>query len=388
MKNERNPRARSKYAGIDTGQLVIVRDTDGGEDPLAIVYSLVSLLLLIIAVFGFKDFILDANNIPSGSMIPTLKIGDYLFVNKMRYSIRAPFTGLELARLDEPERGDIITFIPPHERERHFVKRVMGLPGDRIRIREVPACSLAEVVSAELLDDSQREFACASGADHGPEPYVAVVEYRPGGEGPWLHYPLREVPAREARSMLLDADNPGVLHRDFFPPLWRGDAGLPVVFEETVGDHVHYMVETYQKAIQYGINPLCPTLSTEGCVIPEGNYLVMGDNRDDSKDSRAIGYISRERILGKALVIYFSINWHDKICSHYVSRSYDRDPNVGFLLPGFSPEDQAEYFTSDDQDDVILSENPGQIFSYLHRTLLYRIPRMAVRWSRPGTILR
>lgn len=138
MKNERNPRARSKYAGIDTGQLVIVRDTDGGEDPLAIVYSLVSLLLLIIAVFGFKDFILDANNIPSGSMIPTLKIGDYLFVNKMRYSIRAPFTGLELARLDEPERGDIITFIPPHERERHFVKRVMGLPGDRIAFGKCP----------------------------------------------------------------------------------------------------------------------------------------------------------------------------------------------------------------------------------------------------------
>ena len=83
---------------------------------------------------------LDANNIPSGSMIPTLKVGDYLFVNKMRYSLRLPYLGTELLRIDDPNRGDIITFIPREETEKNYVKRVIGVPGDRIRIRYLGVC--------------------------------------------------------------------------------------------------------------------------------------------------------------------------------------------------------------------------------------------------------
>ncbi len=101
--------------------------------------------IIVVLVFAFKSSILDANNIPSGSMIPTLKIGDFLFVNKMRYSFRMPFTEKELIRIDDPKRGDIVTFIPPstalaQEESRtgifakRFVKRVVGLPGDTVRI--------------------------------------------------------------------------------------------------------------------------------------------------------------------------------------------------------------------------------------------------------------
>ena len=104
----------------------------------------ISLSVLIFLVLVFKSSILDANNIPSGSMIPTLKIGDYLFINKMRYSVRLPFAGKEIVHIDNPERGDVITFIPPlaAEKDKHYVKRVMGMPGDRIRIREMSACEL------------------------------------------------------------------------------------------------------------------------------------------------------------------------------------------------------------------------------------------------------
>lgn len=114
----------------------------GQESPIS---STFSFILIVILVFAFKSSVLDANNIPSGSMIPTLKIGDFLFVNKMRYSIRMPFTESELIRIDDPQRGDIVTFAPPFRAlslgdsrdgffAKRYVKRVVGLPGDTIRI--------------------------------------------------------------------------------------------------------------------------------------------------------------------------------------------------------------------------------------------------------------
>ena len=110
-----------------------------------------SLAVLICVVLAFKDCTLDANNIPSGSMIPTLKIGDYLFVNKMRYSIRLPFIGREIWRHDNPKRGDIITFQSPNPSEQqHYVKRVMAIAGDRIRLREIRACDLMQLSEPPL----------------------------------------------------------------------------------------------------------------------------------------------------------------------------------------------------------------------------------------------
>src|SRR5690606_16007679 len=83
---------------------------DGDDAPRESVASIVfSLLLLVLTVFAFKQSILDANNIPSGSMIPTLLVGDYLFVNKMRYSLRVPWTRIRLVDYDHPKRGDIVT---------------------------------------------------------------------------------------------------------------------------------------------------------------------------------------------------------------------------------------------------------------------------------------
>ena len=92
------------------------------------IHTVLSFGLIIFWVFAFKSSVLDANNIPSGSMQPTLKIGDFLFVNKMRYSFRLPFTDIVLFRIDRPQRGDIVTFDSdsPSLQGKTLVKRVIN----------------------------------------------------------------------------------------------------------------------------------------------------------------------------------------------------------------------------------------------------------------------
>jgi signal peptidase I len=98
----------------------------------------VSLAWLVAFVFAIKTSVLDANNIPSQSMEPTLMIGDFLFVNKMRYTLDLPYTNIHLLRLAYPERGDIVTFTPPQDAETYLdktlVKRVVGVPGDTVEV--------------------------------------------------------------------------------------------------------------------------------------------------------------------------------------------------------------------------------------------------------------
>lgn len=345
------------------------------ESPVAFARSLGILFIL---VFAFKQSVLDANNIPSGSMIPTLKIGDYLFVNKMRYSLRIPFLNTEILRIDDPERGDIVTFIPPGDPGKHYVKRVVGTPGDRLRITNVSVCD----PSLPVERSEQSEYSCNQIREFGlQEPVIAFLEYKENDEGPWKHYALAELNPEEGRRELINADNVGVLHPDLLPEN-RLKRRLPVVFTEKTGSHRHMIVET-QNATH--VETLCGEIDTAGCVLPEDEYFLMGDNRDDSKDSRywQVGPIHRRDIYGKALIIYFSINWRDSICQEYSEQFASmNDPSAGFPLEDFPPEEQLEHCSP--MDSVSASES---VFQYMIRTVLYRIPRMSVRWDRPGTLL-
>ncbi|MBL8020619.1 MAG: signal peptidase I [Leptospirales bacterium] len=354
-----------------------------GESPVSFT---ISMMILIFFVFAFKQSILDANNIPSGSMIPTLKIGDYLFVNKMRYSLRVPFAEfflgkpLELVRIDDPKRGDIITFIPKTDPDKHYVKRVTGLPGDRIRIRNIALCDMYRLYSLPT-PDVQRAYSCEQGLRGPREPVVAMVEYRAHDTGPWLNYAPQEISDTASRELLVDADNTVVLPPEANPSNNTYNR-LPVVLTEKLDKGTHFIVETSNPPRVEG---LCEDIETTGCVLNQDEYLAMGDNRDDSADSRIIGPISRASILGKVAIIYFSINWKDEICESYAGNFMNRpiEPNEGYQIPDFPPEKQRQKCSILD-GQAKMESVPG----YLKRTILYRLWRLDVRWRRIGNLLR
>lgn len=194
-----------------------------------------SLLVTILLVLFATTFILQAFKIPSQSMEPTLLVGDHLLVNKFIFEGRGAWYE-KLLPYRSVQRGDIIVFKFPFDDHPYYVKRVIGLPGDRIRIVE------------------QRVF--VNGAPLA-EPYVI---HDPSGDDPF-------------------ADN--------FPPSDRGFAGIEVR-PEWAGQILSYV-------------------RNGELVVPPGRYFVMGDNRDRSWDSRYWGFVDDRSIMGRPIVIYWSV---------------------------------------------------------------------------------
>ena len=215
--------------------------TTFGADVIGSLQSLVG--TVVIAIFVIT-FIVQAFQIPSESMENTLLVGDYLLVNKLCYG------GAGLGDLVMPyqkiTRGDIIVFHYPVDPQQHFVKRVIGVPGDHLRMEKKRV-----LINGKPLD----------------EPYVRFLE---------------------------PANN---LFRDNFP---RTD--IPAI-----GLEGKWWLEM-RKLVEDG-----------QLIIPEGHYFVMGDNRDDSQDSRYWGFVPRENIIGRPLVIYWSV------------RNWDRNPSISVL---------------------------------------------------------
>lgn len=206
--------------------------THAGTGLLGIAQSL--LPIVVIAVFVIT-FIIQAFQIPTPSMESTLLVGDYLLVDKLHYG--GDF-GSPLLPYRTIHRGDIIVFHYPVKPEQHFVKRVIGVPGDRLRLI------------------NQQVF--INGAPL-PEPYV--------------------------RHVLGDHQ----AFRDEFP---RVDV-------TTAGVEASWWLQM-RKLIDH--NQL---------IVPEGNYFVMGDNRDDSHDSRYWGFVPQETVIGRPLIIYWSVRAAD-----------------------------------------------------------------------------
>jgi signal peptidase I len=197
------------------------------------------LVAVVLAIF-IRTFVVQAFKIPSGSMLETLQIGDHLLVNKMTRGtiVEIPLTRITLfhvPRLREPQRGEILVFQFPRDPSRDFIKRVIGLPGEILAIRDKRV-----YINGKLLE----------------EPYVI---YRGGAP----------------------AANPA-------PPTLR-IAANPV--EACGARERRYM----QERDEYG-----------PCLVPEGHLFMMGDNRDQSEDSRAWGPLPVELIRGKAFLIYWS----------------------------------------------------------------------------------
>ncbi len=229
-----------------------------------ILHVIISLASILFWVFAFKSSILDANNIPSGSMIPTLKIGDFLFVNQMRYTLRIPFTNIRLLEIDKPKRGDIVTFTPPQQYEtlrgKTLVKRVIGVPGDMVN-----------VVDNEI--------------------YINNIKYPTN--------------LKVKRDILNDLDYPpidsGQNINDY--ELYEEDIIYPTSKKSLLKYHI--LKQRYDPILDFSDmrNP------QKSWKLSAGEYMVMGDNRDNSDDSRRWGLLNEKNIYGKVFIAYFSINW-------------------------------------------------------------------------------
>jgi len=198
-------------------------------------------ILFIAVMLVFRSAIADWNQVPTGSMLPTILVGDRIVVDKLAYDLRIPFTLTRLARWHEPERGDVVTF-PSPENEQLLVKRIVGIPGDVVSLK-----------NNELTINGERAvYTAVEDADLPPDSVRDPFRYR------FLH------------ESILGSDRMIMLH------------------------------EARYASSRSSFGPV---------TVPQGEYLMLGDNRDNSQDSRYIGFISRDRILGRAETIAFSLDY-------------------------------------------------------------------------------
>ena len=194
-----------------------------------------SILAFTICLFAFRWSLADQYHIPTGSMEPTIHVGDRIVVNKAAYQFRLPFTTVPIATFSEPSRGDVVVFDNPVN-EVCMVKRIVGLPGDTIAIKN--------------------GFIAINGA------------------------PL-----------------PGTI--EGMERLGENQDEYEVYYRERVGDS-----EVKIKRLPHRLNRAEFHLT-----IPAGHYFAMGDNRDNSADSRSWGLIRKQDLKGKAIGIFFNVSW-------------------------------------------------------------------------------
>jgi signal peptidase I len=200
-------------------------------------------------VVMIRSAVADWNDVPSQSMEPTILIGDRIFVNKLAYDLKVPFTTVHLAKWSDPQAGDVVVFFSPYDGKR-MVKRVVGLPGQVIELR-----------SNELFIDGQQ-----------------------------LNYQRMQLP--------MDVES------DLADP-------RPIeASSESLGGSSHAVIEQPSRPAMRSFGPI---------VVPPDCFFVMGDNRDNSGDSRSFGCVPREKIVGKAVGLAFSLDHN-----HSYSPRWDR----------------------------------------------------------------
>ena len=203
------------------------RVAERAREPKIVEYAR-SFFPVLLVVFVLRSFLVEPFQIPSSSMVPTLQIGDYILVNKFTYGIRLPVLRTKVLDINEPKRGDVMVFFPPHMNDTYFIKRVIGLPGDTVSYR-----------NKQLFVNGER-------LERSPAP-AGVVDLDP-------RYRIElENPGNAPHLMQTDRLRPGA---DF----------------------------------------------TE--VVQPGHYFMMGDNRDNSSDSRVWGQVPEKDIVGKAFAVW------------------------------------------------------------------------------------
>ncbi|HEY7673982.1 MAG TPA: signal peptidase I [Burkholderiales bacterium] len=206
---------------------------------------------VILIVFLLRSFLVEPFKIPSGSMIPTLVVGDFILVNKFAYGIRVPLINKKIISMGEPKRGDVMVFRYPEDPSLDYIKRVVGVPGDRIAYMgkrllvngaEQPRTPMPDYLHHERIHYSKQYLEKLGGVEH---------------------------------AILIEDDAP---------------AAIPFTRAFPFRENCNY--------------------NSEGlvCTVPPGHYFMMGDNRDNSADSRVWGFVPDRNIVGKAFFIWFNFS--------------------------------------------------------------------------------
>jgi signal peptidase I len=226
------------------------RRSKDAKEPWWVEYS-VSFFPVILAVFLLRSFLVEPFKIPSSSMVPTLLVGDFILVNKFTYGIRLPVLNVKVVDLGNPKHGDVMVFRYPEDPSLDYIKRVIGVPGDRIEYRNkrltvngvlVPVRQTDDYLSKERMQFSRRYVETLDGVEH---------------------------------EILLDDDAPAVT--------------APARSFSFAGN------------CNYNSGGMA-------CTVPPGHYFMMGDNRDNSSDSRVWGFVPDQNIVGKAFFIWLNLN--------------------------------------------------------------------------------
>lgn len=224
---------------------------------------------VIAAVLVLRSFLFEPFQIPSGSMMPTLLVGDFILVQKFAYGVKEPLNNSTLLETGHPQRGDVVVFKYPEEPTVDYIKRVVGLPGDRIIYR-----------NKQLFIQP----ACAAAQDC---PAIAKVEQTFLSSGDFIQ------------------------------------GGVPLErYQEQLGNVSHRILKNPQQPDYVPMYFHQPGNEADEWVVPEGHYFAMGDNRDNSKDSRFWGFVPERNLVGKAVFIWISFE-------------FERDP--GSPIPGWIP---------------------------------------------------
>ncbi|MDA0190036.1 MAG: signal peptidase I [Proteobacteria bacterium] len=226
------------------------RRAPDSKDPWWVEYG-ASFFPVILLVFVLRSFVVEPFKIPSGSMIPTLLVGDFILVNKYTYGIRLPIINKKIVDVGSPQRGDVMVFRYPEDPSLDYIKRVVGLPGDRVAYQNKQLTINGQPVATTPVEDYLH-----------PERLYYSKQYVAR---------LGEVEHR----MLNDEDAPA-----FIPDATRFPNRENCLYNNA------------------GVI----------CTVPAGHYFMMGDNRDNSRDSRAWGFVPEENIVGKAFFIWFNFN--------------------------------------------------------------------------------
>ena len=215
-------------------------DEKGGVEPLGppkIVEYARSFFPVFLIVLLLRSFLIEPFRIPSGSMMPTLLVGDFILVNKFLYGIRLPISDKKVFEVSRPERGDVVVFRYPEDPSTPFIKRVVGLPRDRIAYY-----NKVLYINGQQVD--QKSIGSYSGHGSGSTMTGASLKDEQLGE--------------ESHEILVQTGYPSIADK------W---------------------------------------------VVPEGHYFVLGDNRDNSRDSRYWGTVPDELLIGKAFTIWMNWDW-------------------------------------------------------------------------------